>query len=200
MTADAITAQDAARLLTLVAPGYFAYKGYTYVHPQRERGELPTLVTSVALSLPLVAAAQALADLVHLSTSPSTVQFAALLLVGSVATGYLAARLRTTGVVQTLFETLGHHSDPAPTVLVRTVQRMGEKHAQITVTFKDGRVLAGTPRFATDDVDTFDRELYLDHTRWWRRMEGGWTDPRTHGGVLVRLSEVQSIELEADPK
>jgi hypothetical protein len=56
-----ISPQDAAQLLTLVAPGYFATRGYCTVHPRRERGELATLVASVAFSFPLVAGARWLA-------------------------------------------------------------------------------------------------------------------------------------------
>lgn len=196
---EAISAQDAARLLTLVAPGYFAYTGYCYVLPQRERHGLATVVGSLAISLPFVAAAQALSGPLGINANPVKLPYAALLLGGSLAIGYLAGRLRTAKWVRGLLQRTGHRSDPEDTVLVRTVQQMGREEAQVTLKFKDGRVLAGTPRFATRERDALDRELYLDHTRWWRSEPGEWTEVRTNGGVLVRLDEVQSIELDTDP-
>jgi hypothetical protein len=196
---DTINAQEAAQLLTLVASGYFAYMGYSVVFPRSERGELATLVASIAFSLSLVALARALADLLDIAPNPTQLAYAGLLIGVSLLVGYLLARLRETGFARRALSRLRHRVEPEQAVLLRTVQRMSKRTAQATVTFKDGRVLAGTPRFVSGDADAEDRELYLDHTQWFSRDTNAWTERRNQGGVLVRLSEVQCIEIDSDP-
>jgi hypothetical protein len=199
--ADVISAQDVPRLLTLVAPGFFARTAYGWVLPRKESGELPTLLTSVALSLPVVAVANAVARRVGIRADASHLAYVALLLGLAVLAGYGAARLRCTTAVRKALLGLGHRSDPTPSVIARTVMEMSDTKAQVTITFKDSaRALAGTPRFATEDPDAGEQQLYVDHFRWWSASENGWGQKVDRGGVLVRLSEVRTIELNRDPR
>src|SRR4051812_44193829 len=109
---DVITADDVARLLTLVAPGFFAYTGYTYRFPPTQgRDEFPVFVTSVALSLPLAAVARGIADLLGISTRPTHLAYAALLLVLPLVLGYVAALIRDAARVRRFLATLSLSSD-----------------------------------------------------------------------------------------
>jgi hypothetical protein len=199
--ADVISAKDVPQLLTLVAPGFFARVAYGWVLPRKADGELPTLVTSVALSLPLVALASYLAKKLSLRPDATELGYVALLLGLSLGTGYVAGRLRCWSKVRRVLLRLGHRSDPTASVLVRTVMEMDDSKGQVTINFKDGkRPLAGTPRFATEDPETAEQQLYVDHFMWWNLKERTWSQRKDRGGVLVRLDEVRSIELNREPK
>lgn len=199
--AEVISAEDVPRLLTLVAPGFFAMTAYRWVSPGKDRGELPTLMTSVALSLPFVALANAIAHRVAITADPTELGFVVLLLALATVTGYAAARVRSASAVRKILLKIGHHSDPAASVLTRTVMEMNDKKGQVTIRFKDGQSpLAGTPRFATEDPETGEQQIYLDHHRWWNDDKGAWREKQDRGGVLVRLDEVRSIEINRNPK
>lgn len=197
--ADVLSADDVTLLLTLVAPGFFAWTSYGWVLPRAAPEELPLLVTSVALSLPLVALAQALAASVGIDSGTKDLAYVVLLMGLSVGAGYAAARIRLLNPVRAFLLRAGHRSDPVATVLVRTVMEMQDAKGQVVVNFKDGkRSVAGTPRIATEDPQAPDAQLFLDHVTWWDSEQNQWEDRRPQGGVLVRLDEVRTIELNRD--
>src|SRR5215210_3113128 len=133
--ADVITAEDAGRLLTLVAPGYFAYVAYTQRFPRRPRDEFPTLVASVAFSLPLVALANELARKWAIVTNPAEVPYVALLLGLSGAVGYVVALVRGAGSFRALLSALGHSQEPELSVVSRTVMRLPSRKDWVIVGF-----------------------------------------------------------------
>lgn len=197
--ADAISADDVTRLLMLVAPGFFAWTAYGWVLPRPTPAELPMLVTSVALSLPLVVISRTLAEPVGLDAEATDLGYVALLLGLAVAAGYSFARIRCLDAVRKFMLKAGHRSDPAATVLMRSVMEMKDSKGQVVINFKDGKgPVAGTPRFATEDPQAPDPLLFLDHVKWWDSTDGKWGDRRRQGGVLVRLDEVRTIELNRD--
>ena len=65
----------------------------------------------------------------------------------SVIVGYVFARLRGATRVRSALGRLGFRHEPESLVFNRTVPRMPSSDGQVTVTFKDDRVLAGAPRF-----------------------------------------------------
>jgi hypothetical protein len=148
-----------------------------------------------------VAVSRALAEILGIEADTTQFGYVALLLGVSIVAGYGGARLRSASKVRSLLLKAGHRSDPVGSVLVRTVMEMEDPQAQITVNFKDGkRPIAGTPRFATEDPETGEQQLYLDHVSSWNLKERKWGERTTRGGVLIRLDEVRTIVLNRDPR
>jgi hypothetical protein len=187
---DIIQPDDVPNLLTLVAPGFFAYAGYAAVFPQRSREELPVLVTSVALSLPLVALTRAFVS----GFNATKLAHVTLLLGLSFLAGYLVALARGTGFVRRMLGFIGYRNEPESTVLGRILQRLPQR-TLVTVSFKDGRKVSGNPKYGTAAPEAEVRELYLSYPAWWNPTTQAWEERRAEGGVLVSLDEVQAIDL-----
>jgi hypothetical protein len=147
--ASALTAEDAGRLVTLVAPGYFAHAAYSARFPQRKRDELPLLIASIAASLPLVAVANALSDAVGIARSPTALLYVAILIGCSLGAGYLIARVWDTHTVRGILTRYVQLGEPETAVALRVLPRLPKKHL-VTVFFKDGRRLSGSVRFGGD--------------------------------------------------
>ena len=103
------TAEEVGRLLTLVAPGYFAQASYNARYPRTERGELPTLVISAALSLPIVALAGAIASG---NPEPLDLDYVALLLGLAIVLGYVFALLRGRSLTREVLGKIGYRREP----------------------------------------------------------------------------------------
>jgi hypothetical protein len=197
--ATAVTPDDVANLITLVAPGFFAYSAYTYRFPQRARSEIPTLVVSVALSLPIVALGTWITR--HWSDAPTAtdLDYAAVLVSLGLASGWLAGLLRDLPLSQRVLSKVGVAHAPDATVLGRVIRNLPTP-TLVTVTLKDGTSFSGSPRWATDDPEAEHRELFLTRAVWWDDQLSDWPERPAHGGILVDLAEVQAIEVLHTPR
>ena len=192
---DVVTPQDVGNLLTLVAPGFFAYAAYAYRYPRRALGDLPMLVTSVALSLPIVALARSLAPHLGIGTASGThLSYAALLVVLALAAGALAGWLRAWGVTQRFLEALGLFSDPAPDVASKVFSSFQGAGGIVAVTLKDGPKVAGAPLWFTTDPEADRREVFLVKPRVWDDTSESWGAPDADGGALVALDDVVLLQ------
>jgi hypothetical protein len=195
IAADVVTPQDVGNLLTLVAPGFFTYAAYAYRYPRRALSDLPMLVTSVALSLPVVALARSIAPRLHIGTSSGThLAYAVLLVALGLAAGTLAGWLRAWGVTQRALEALGFFNDPAPDVASKVFSTFRGGAGLVTVTLKDGPKLAGAPLWYTTDPEADRREVFLVKPRVWDDENQSWGDRDPDGGALVALDDVVLLQ------
>jgi hypothetical protein len=196
--AESLTPDDVANLITLVAPGFFAYSAYTYRYPQRARDEIPTLVVSVALSLPLVALGTRITELWNDDPTATDLDYAGVLILLGLGSGWLAGLLRDGPRGQRLLGRFGVARAPDATVLGRVIRKLPSP-TLVTVTSKDGTSLSGSPRWATDDPEAEHRELFVTHAVWWDEQRSDWPERPREGGILVNLEEVQAIEVLHTP-
>ncbi len=195
--ADVLTAEEVGRLLTLVAPGYFAQVSYTSRYPRTERGELPTLVMSAALSLPIVALAGAIAPG---DPKPLDLGYVALLLGLAIVLGYAFALLRGWSLTRDVLSKIGYRREPEASVLSRVFGSLPRKHL-VTVTFKDGRKVSGSRRLWTGDPDPQKRgDLYLVYPSWWDPVKKDWLPRQKTDGVIVNVDEVLAIDVRPSPQ
>jgi Family of unknown function (DUF6338) len=195
--ADALTAEEVGRILTFVAPGFFAWAAFRAVFPQRDRGQLEMLVIAVATSLPLVAVANFIADECDIErTDPTKLGYVALLIGVSLLAGYAFAIFRGWGWIREKLSWVGLRYQPESSIYAQTLLRLAPD-ARATVTFKDGRELTGVPRIGPGRSDTGVRELYLTYPQWYDHRRAEWVDGAA--GVIANLDEVHHITLEDDP-
>jgi hypothetical protein len=187
-----LNAAQVGDVVTYVAPGFLAQLGYRMRFPAQERSAGHTLIISVVLSLPLVAAADALIEGSHVATR---LGYALALTVGSFVLGYALACIRAHPWVKSILGWLQYRSPPEGSIYAQTLKHMSAA-APVTVEFKDGRRLNGTPRSGPEFKDDGISELYLTHPE--ARTDGGEWVP-VGAGVIVPLSEISNIVLSEDP-
>jgi hypothetical protein len=90
---------------------------------------------------------------------------------------------------------LQYRSPPGGSIYAQTLKHMSAA-SPITVEFKDGRRLNGTPRSGPEFKDDGINELYLTHPEA-RTDDGEWVS--VGAGVIVPLSEINNIVLSEDP-
>lgn len=195
--ADIVSAVEVGRIVSYIAPGFVARAAYAARFARPEASQFATLVSSVVLSLPLVALANGLADLVNLDRSVAELGYVALLLSVSVLAGYLYGAARGSAGVRSAMRMLRLAYQPDASIYAQTLLAL-PPDAPVTVAFKDGRKLSGTPKLGpgrdTDGVT----ELYLTHPAWWHESSG-WIEKGAGGAVIVPLSEIQTLTLDRDP-
>ena len=194
-----MTAAEVANVLTFVAPGFFALAAYRYEFPRRARDRSEALVVSVAASVPIVALTEVVRGWIGVERNPLGLGYVALLLGLSLVAGYAVARLRGADAARRLLRKLGFHREPEDTPFIHALRGIrSESDAQITVTFKDGDVLGGTPESWSSEPD--DRlQVFVTHYRWYDRKAGAWGERRDEGGVLVSIDDTCSIEFDRTP-
>lgn len=185
---SAPSAADVANILIFVVPGFFARLGYTARFPQRPSEPGHQLIVSIALSVPLVALARELADLVGISTTSTSAAFAIELVVIGLVAGYLAASLRAWKRVRELMRSLGMPFPPEATIYEQTLLQLPED-GQVTITLKGDRVVTGYPAIGpTYEEPGTAREIYLSHRRSLTKEAASgltlgpawsWTSPRS---------------------
>jgi hypothetical protein len=196
--ADVPTAVDVGNIITYVAPGFFASRLYAHPYSRPEKEQFNVLVVSAAASLPLVAAANEASSRLGIEVNPTSAEYA-FLLVGIAILAGLALRVARDSrlaIAKLKFA-------PRGTILsTRLLRNLPSDSSTVTVTFKAGRILSGTPQSGTGDPDSPARELYLTYPSWWDAAKngiGGWTPAPETGGVIVNLDDVEIIELADDP-
>jgi hypothetical protein len=196
--ADVVTAQDVAHLVAYVAPGFFARATYAARFGRAEASEFATLVTSVVLSLPIVALAGALADGLGIARDVTELGYVVLLLGTAIVGGYLVAAIRASNDGRRLLRALRLAYQPDSSIYAQTMLSLPAA-APVTVAFKDGRKLSGTPKLGPGLASDGVAELYLTYPAWWDAAAGAWATEGAGGAVIVPLSEVQSVTLDRDP-
>lgn len=97
---------------------------------------------------------------------PLDFSYIAILLGTSLIAGYLFALARGNLRTRSALSRLGFRGEPESLVFLRTVPRMPAGDAQVTITFKTGEVLAGTPKYWSDPESPI-RELFVTNPAWW---------------------------------
>jgi Family of unknown function (DUF6338) len=198
--ADSGLVDQAGSILLFVAPGFFARVAYQARFPQRESGDLYSLVVSVAASVPIVALGHLVAQKASISRSPTNLGYVVVLLGIAVIAGYLIGLLRDSGGARQALRELGLAYEPEATMMERTVLKMPEGGV-LTVDFKDGRKAWGYPAFGTGYIEDDEaRELYLAWPQWLDDETGEWIkDANGLAGVVINLDEVVALGLTASP-
>jgi hypothetical protein len=195
--ADALTAEQVGQVLTYIAPGYFARSAYTARFPQPDQPHFNVLVTSVATSLPLVAAAHGLAGQLDISTSPTHVGYVALLLGLSMVIGYLFAALREPKVVRKMLGAFGITSQPEALLTTQVLKPLKDRF--VTVDFKDGRKLSGVPKGGPVLPEDGINEFYFTFPAWWDNEKEEFVDAgEDEAAVLVWIDSIHNITVSED--
>lgn len=216
---DVLSAEEVGSLLLYVAPGYFAAATYRHRFPQRPAEQFAILVPAVAASVPLVAVTDWIRGWGWLEweRNPLSAKYVALLLGVAVVAGYAAAAVRDARWLRSALSRIGVTQEPEHSVLELVLRSLRNPEAQLTLTMKDGKVVAGTPQSWKSDPEVKLREIYLTHSTWyeegspgrcgllggWREepKPGGWRPRRTTGGVLVNIADVAYVEVDpVDPE
>lgn len=195
--ADVLTAEQVGQVLTYIAPGYFARSAYTARFPCPDPPHFNVLVTSVATSLPLVAAANGLAELLSIPARPTNLGYVALLLGLSMVVGYCFAALREPQWVRQRLAAIGITSQPEALLTTQVLKPLSDRF--VTVNFKDGRKLSGVPKAGPVLPDDGIKELYLTYPAWWddERNDFAETD-ENEAAVLVWIDEIHNITISED--
>lgn len=196
--ADAPTTDEVARILTYVAPGFFARVGYTARFPQRQKEHFHTLVVSVAASVPLVALGNLIANVLGVDSHPTKAPYVLVLLGPSIVIGYLVAALRGWERMRKGLRRLGIPFDPEATIYEQTLLKV-PYDSRVTIAFKDGRSLTGYPAKGPGVGDDEPRELYVTNPRWWNGLKHKWEAESEWRGAIVNLDEATTIMLQDDP-
>lgn len=191
MPGAAIDALAVGQIVTYVAPGFFARAGYRAIHPSPDRPAGETVVITVALSLPIVAAVQAL---MPGAQRPAQLGYAAVLVASALTAGYVVGLVRGTDFGMRRLARLGYRLRPEGTIYAQTLRRMNAD-ASVVVELKDGRRIWGTPSIGPQTKDDGVQELYLTHPR----AEAGAEWKAVGAGIIVPLAEISTITLSEDP-
>jgi len=117
-----LTAEQVGQVVTFIAPGYLARSTFGASFPRPETPDYATLISSVVLSLPLVAIADALVHPLGLqSTTPTDLAYVALLLMLSVILGYGLGVLRSTYIGRMLAGRAGFESQADRSIYAQTI-------------------------------------------------------------------------------
>jgi hypothetical protein len=197
--ADAPTLEDVGHILTYVAPGFFARSAYATRFPQRARDSFDLLIVMVATSLPLVALANAIARQLSISRNPTRLSYVLLLLGTAVAVGYAFALLRGSRRVRAALKKIGYREEPESMLMARTLLCLPRTDSLATFALSDGRVVSGAPQYGTSDPDAPQREVFLAFPAWYNEASGNWDARAKHGGVLLNLDNVLTIQVDDDP-
>lgn len=194
---DVVSTTDVGNVLLYLAPGYFAQAAYVARFPQPPRDRFQTLVVSVATSVPLVAVAHGLFKAVGGKNLNATHVVYVLFLLGlSILTGYLVSLLREPNFARGFLAAIGFRYQPERSIYELVLRQ----NDAVTGAFKDGKRLGGVVALGPGQSDDESAgQLYVVYP--------AWIDPQTNkaesegagAGVIVNLSEVETITVAKDP-
>jgi hypothetical protein len=195
--ADALTAEQVGQVMTYIAPGYFARSAYTARFPCPDQPHFNILITSVATSLPLVAAAHGLAELLSVPARPTNVGYVSLLLGLSMLVGYCFAAIREPQWVRKRLAAIGITSQPEALLTTQVLKPLNDRF--VTVNFKDGRKLSGVPKAGPVLPEDGIKELYLTYPAWWDEDQNDFVETdEGEAAVLVWIENVHNITVSED--
>jgi hypothetical protein len=195
--ADVLTAEQVGQVLIYVAPGYFARSAYTARFPCPDQPHFNVLVTSVATSLPLVAAAHGLGELLDIPAQPTSLGYVALLLGLSMLVGYCFAALREPQWVRKRLAGIGITSQPEALLTTQVLKPLSDRF--VTVNFKDGRKLSGVPKAGPVLPDDGINEFYLTYPAWWDDEQNDFVETgEDEAAVLVWIDNIHNITVSED--
>lgn len=195
--ADALTAEQVGQVMTYVAPGYFARSAYTARFPCPDQPHFNILITSVATSLPLVAAAHGIAELLKVPTRPTEAGYVALLLALSMLVGYCFAAVREPQWVRKRLADIGITSQPEALLTTQVLKPLSDRF--VTVNFKDGRKLSGVPKAGPVLPEDGINEFYLTYPAWWDEEQDDFVETdENEAAVLVWIENIHNITVSED--
>jgi Family of unknown function (DUF6338) len=150
------------------------------------------------LSLPIVALANEVSSLVGIRRDVSTLAYVALLLGLAVLVGYVAGAFRSSALFRSYARRFGFSYQPDASIYAQTLLGL-PPDAAVTVAFKDGRKLSGTPKAGPGLASDGIAELYLTHPAWWDDSAHQWEEQGAGAAVIVPLAEIHSVTLDRDP-
>lgn len=195
--ADGLTAEQVGQVMTYIAPGYFARGAYTARFPCPDQPHFNILITSVATSLPLVAATRGLAELLSIPARPTNVGYVALLLGLSMLVGYCFAAAREPQWVRKRLAAIGIASQPEALLTTQVLKPLSDRF--VTVNFKDGRKLSGVPKAGPVLPDDGINEFYLTYPAWWDEAQDDFIETdESEAAVLVWIENIHNITVSED--
>lgn len=197
MEGSLITLQDAANIVTLVAPGYFAIRTYEAIRSgqegaiAREKEFSRILVESVTFSLPIVALLHWLWSIaLHKEPISTNTPYAVALLFLSIFLGTVTALVRNQTPVKEVVDKIGiglHGGD-----FIRSQFIKLKRNASVTITLKNGEIFSGTPSGGRVYAKDEPREYFFNNIAWYDKQAGVWVN--RPGGIIINLEEVEYIE------
>jgi len=188
---NVITLQDAANIVTFVAPGYFAIRIYAANYTKRDKEFSRLLVESVVLSFPIAAFTSWLWRLITGSVPLSTdALFALTLLLLASGLGFGFSWLRVQWPMRQIADMLGLGMPDED--FIRTKFALLKSNDSVTITLKNGEIFSGTPGGGSMYTKDGPREYYFTDIAWYDKSKGAW-DNRP-GGLILNLDQVEYIE------
>jgi len=195
---EAWTAEEIGRIVVFIAPGFVARAAYAARFPREAPEELSMIVSSIVLSLPLVALTKALAWQLGLAdVSVTDLAYVAVLFTVSALAGYAAAFVRGRTQVRAVLARWGLAHQPERSIYAQTMLAL-PPDAAITVEFTDGRKLSGTPRIGPSGGPGDVEHIFLTNAMWWDSGSQTWVDAGA-SNVIVPLDHLHNITLDRDP-
>jgi hypothetical protein len=186
-----ITLQDAATIVTYVAPGYIAIQIYAAVYAKSDKEFSKLLVESVVVSFVLVTIANWLWDIFTEKTPLITsVRYALVLLALAVLSGVLFAYLRVRWPLKNLATGAGFNQPSEDFIRSEFARLKGSD--SVTVTLKNGEIFSGTPKRGSTHIKDIPREYYFNNIAWYDKHKHVW-DTRP-GGLIIALKDIAYIE------
>lgn len=186
-----ITLQDAANIVTYVAPGYVAVQIYAAVYAKSDKDFSKLLIESVVVSFVLVTLANwlwsALGQKIPVVTNAT---YAFTLLLMAVLGGVFFAYLRVRWPLKNLADSAGFNPPSEDFIRSEFTQLKGSD--SVTVTLKNGEIFSGTPKRGSTHIRDLPREYYFNNIAWYDKTKNVW-DTRP-GGLIIALKEIAYIE------
>jgi hypothetical protein len=186
-----ISIQDVANIVTLVAPGYFAFKTYSIIYAKGDKDFSQIVLLSVVFSLPIVAAYTLLFSVDDVANTD--VRYALGLVAFSIAIGFACAQIRHTRIIRRLARFF-RFPVPEDDFLKLQFAKLSADEA-VTVKLKSGELFSGTPKGASKFRADAPRQLSFSNVAWFVRKTKQWEERAS--SVIVDLNEIEYIETAA---
>jgi uncharacterized protein DUF6338 len=191
--AVALTADEVGQIVSYIAPGFAARRAYAGRFPHPDPSEMTLLVSSVVLSLPIVALAVTLGPAFGIDEAdPTDLAYVTLLLGIAVLGGYAFAAVRALPRTRAALAKIGLAYQPEGSVWAQALLGL-PADAVVTVEFTDGRKLSGTPSMGPALAGSEPMQLCLTHPAWWDPHRQSWVAEGAGGAVIVPLDQIHSV-------
>jgi hypothetical protein len=188
---NVITLQDAANIVTYIAPGYLAVQIYAAIYAKHEKDFSRLFIESVVVSFFIVAFVNWLWELFAYETPVTmSARYMSALLVVAALGGAAFAYLRVRWPLKYLADSAGFNEPSEDFIRSEFVRLKGS--ASVTVTLKNGEIFSGTPKRGSTHIKDTPREYYFNNIAWYDKTKRVW-DKRS-GGLIIALKDIAYIE------